>query len=382
MVPQYTQTLFKSINKKLILGSTTAFRTTSPSLAVPRSLSSSSFSSSTRITDDDISEGSSPQPPRPSPIVPYKFNTTSPNSVPAHILKPSYARTGHVKQRFFDSIIIHDKESIDRMRNAAQLARRALDYACTIVQEQNILPSEDFNKNNITAEDIDAMVHQYLIENNAYPSPLNYSGFPKSICSSVNEVICHGIPDSRPLQYGDIVSFDVSCFLDGVHGDNCATVIVGENSPEDSDSSSPDYLASERRLVKAAQESLDEAIKTCHPGSCLTEIGNAISSVLSGKKYNNEYSSVKKYRGHGIGEIFHCAPYVKHFRNMDSLELREGMIFTIEPMIVEGKNPECYEWECDGWTVVTQSGGRAAQFEHTVLITDESESGVEILTVP
>lgn len=290
-------------------------------------------------------------------------------TVPSHIDYPPYAETGRVPPNFFDSILIHPSSSIAKMRKAAQLARRTLDYACSLAQE------------GITTDEIDVLVHESIIAKNAYPSPLNYAGFPKSLCSSVNEVICHGIPDTRKLEYGDIVSFDVSVFLDGVHGDNCATVIVG-----DAHSDSASKIASEkdndtladmesgRRLVRAAQESLDKAIERCYPGGCLSEIGDAIETVAD--EYN--FNSVRSYRGHGIGEVFHCAPYVKHFRNSDKVELRPGMIFTIEPMIVEG-GYESYEWESDGWTVVTEDGGRAAQFEHTVLIT---EDGVEILTLP
>jgi methionyl aminopeptidase len=201
-------------------------------------------------------------------------------------------------------------------------------------------------------------------------------------------VICHGIPDKRPLQFGDIVSFDVSCFLGGVHGDNCATVLVGDEQAVDdigvdwrgvpyrSQFDTPEEEAmfrSARRLVHATRESLYAAIIRCGPGSCLTEVGAAIQEVAD--RYG--YSTVTKYRGHGIGEEFHCAPYVKHFRNSDILELCPGMIFTIEPMLVEASG-ECFEWD-DRWTVATVDGGMAAQFEHTVLITD---SGVEILTLP
>ena len=296
------------------------------------------------------------------------------------------------------------------MRAAAQLARTALDVVL-----QHAQPG-------VTTEDLDVFCHNFLIQQNAYPSPLNYAGFPKSLCSSINEVICHGIPDSRPLQYGDVVAFDVSCFLNGVHGDNCATMIVGDTNDDDTDNdetddtdtitphhtaidtrahwetddepptrdwrgvpyksldrmtsgnlNEPEHFRQARRLVRATRESLYAAIETCRPGSCLSEIGHAIHAVAD--KYG--YESVEKYRGHGIGREFHCAPYVKHYRNRDRLTLEPGMIFTIEPMLVMGRQ-HCFEWE-DGWTVATYDGSLAAQFEHTVLITEE---GVEILTVP
>ena len=311
------------------------------------------------------------------PVVPHRITPSL--TVPAHIPLPPYALTGHVPHNFFDTITIHSSSSILKMRNAAKLARKALDYACSLV------PSKESNLQeggtNLTTNDIDVLVHEYILQHNAYPSPLNYAGFPKSLCSSVNEVICHGIPDCRELQYGDIVSFDVSVYLDGVHGDNCATVIVGDtnytkssNSDSAEDEFVDDEIRSARRLVKATQESLNAAIQKCKPGGCLSEIGEAIEAVTD--KYN--YSSVRAYRGHGIGEVFHCAPYVKHFRNKDKLELKPGMIFTIEPMVVEGAQ-DCKEWESDGWTVATLDRSRAAQFEHTVLITD---GGVEILTLP
>lgn len=296
------------------------------------------------------------------PVVPHEIS--APRSVPYHIPAPPYAETGQVPIIFYDSVKIHSPTSISKMREAGRLARRTLDYACALA------------KPGVTTDAIDVLVHDSIVSQNAYPSPLNYAGFPKSLCSSVNEVICHGIPDMRPLEYGDLVSFDVSVFFNGVHGDNCATVIVGDNSKnKEEEIEKNDYsMKTERRLLKAAQESLTAAIKTCRPGSCLTEVGEAIESIA--EKYN--YSTIRKYRGHGISDVFHSAPYVKHYRNTDALTLQPGMIFTIEPMIVEG-DWECYEWASDNWTVVTSDGGRSAQFEHTVLIT---EDGVEILTLP
>jgi len=225
-------------------------------------------------------------------------------------------------------------------------------------------------------------------------------GFPKSVCSSINEVVCHGIPDERPLELGDVVSFDVSCYVGGVHGDNCATVIVGdlEEGYNANDSAGDDNnvggdrdwfipphktqfssdeeqerIITARRLVQAALEARDEGVAACKPGACLTDIGAAIHAVSDAYGYD----TVRHYRGHGIFEEFHRAPFVKHFRNNERMELLPGMIFTIEPMIVEG-NADCFEWN-DNWTVVTRDGGRCAQFEHTVVIT---EDGVEILTLP
>ena len=303
-----------------------------------------------------------------------------------NITPPSYADTGVVVPGLFPNrVLLHDESSIEQMRTAARLARKVLDKACTLAEE------------GVTTDAIDGAVHSAILRAGAYPSQLNYAGFPKSVCSSINEVICHGIPDARSLQNGDIVSFDVSCFIGGVHGDNCATVIVGDvekdneagtgtdenHAPKDwrgvpqkttfANDEERELFVTGRRLVQAALESLNEGVAVCKPGACLSDIGKAIHAVADAYQYD----TVRKYRGHGISEEFHCAPFVKHYRNSDALILEPGMIFTIEPMLTEG-NADCYEWN-DAWTVATVDGGRSAQFEHTVLIT---EDGVEILTLP
>jgi methionyl aminopeptidase len=306
-------------------------------------------------------------------MVPYPL--TPQKKVPSHIRKPPYALNGRIPYSpLQQQIRIHDDASADQMRDAARLARRMLDLACSLAEP------------GVTTDQIDTAVHQAIIEADAYPSPLNYDGFPKSFCSSINEVICHGIPDTRPLQFGDIVSFDVSCFLNGVHGDNCATVIVGDRQETDEigvdwqgvpyrtqfeNDLDEGYFVESRRLVQATRESVAAAISTCRPGSCLTEVGAAIHDVAD----SYGYGTVEKYRGHGICSEFHCAPFVKHFRNDEYLRLQPGMIFTIEPMLTQGSE-ESRDWD-DDWTVITVDGGLAAQFEHTVLIT---ETGVEILT--
>lgn len=308
------------------------------------------------------------------PIKPYPLSPTK--HVPPEIPRPPYATTGQVPSSpYVYQIMLHDDTTIPRMKAAARLARRVLNHACSLAQP------------GVLTDDIDTAVHEAIIAAGAYPSPLNYANFPKSLCSSVNEVICHGIPDKRPLQSGDIVSFDVSCFVGGVHGDNCATVIVGDEQEVDeigTDWRGVPYKAkwesqeeealmrSGRRLVHATRESLYAAIEAIGPGACLTDVGAAIQDVA--EAYG--YSTVGKYQGHGIGEVFHCAPFVQHFKNRDYLELLPGMIFTIEPMLVEGSS-DCFEWS-DNWTVATSDSGMAAQFEHTVLITKD---GVEILTV-
>ena len=315
-------------------------------------------------------------PVKPFPQSPRRI---VPNSIP----RPPYAKTGEVPPlQHPDSFYIHDETSAARMRQAARLARQTLDVACAVAQP------------GVTTDAVDKVVHDTLIQAGAYPSPLNYAGFPRSVCSSVNEVICHGIPDTRPLELGDVVSFDVSCFLNGVHGDNCATIIVGDSPDAYDDENSQNqetdwrgipvrtefespaqeaHFAQARKLVNTTREALYAAIATVRPGSCLTEVGNAIDTVAE----QNGYQSVRKYRGHGIGHEFHVPPFVKHYRNNDRLKLHEGMIFTIEPMLVMGRQ-ECWEWD-DEWTVATLDGSLSAQFEHTILIT---ANGAEILTLP
>jgi methionyl aminopeptidase len=230
-------------------------------------------------------------------------------------MKPSYATTGLVPLPMYTHVLIHDTDSIIRMRAAARLARRALDEVCSCVHV------------GITTDELDEACHEFIVNQHAYPSPLNYAGFPKSLCTSINEVICHGIPDLRPLQFGDVISLDVSCFLEGVHGDNCATVICGDESTTTTESgclAEKDWrgvvmkqefdspmeelrIKAARRLVQATQESLSAGIDACKPGGCLSHVGAAIHDVADAYGYE----SVQKYRGHGISTDFHCPPFVK-----------------------------------------------------------------------
>lgn len=295
-----------------------------------------------------------------------KHTVTKQQIIPKNspIIRPPYAETGNLPYSFFpsnDVIQLEDENTIKRLEISGLVAASILQIACAAAQTSP----------GITTDEIDQIVHNAILEIGAYPSPLNYRGFPKSLCSSVNEVVCHGIPDTRQLQYGDVVSFDVSVFINGVHGDNCATVIVGDDNSHNSEESVEHPLHEERRLVRATQEALQAAIAVCKPGGCLSHVGHAISDVAD----SYGYESVRDYRGHGINETFHCPPYVKHYRNNDYLELVPGMVFTIEPMLVQ-KGAEVYEWD-DGWTVATRDGGLAAQFEHMVWIT---EDGVKVLT--
>ena len=236
------------------------------------------------------------------------------------------------------------------MRVSAQLARDMLDFASSLVQA------------GISTEEIDRLTHEKIVSNNAYPSPVNYAGFPKSICTSVNEVCCHGIPDSRILEEGDIISIDVSVYKDGFHGDNCTTVIVGDKCDDRG-----------KELIYATQEALNEAISICGPGAQFLEIGDRIQRIA--KDYRLEVQ--RQFMGHGVGSILHMSPLVAHYRNLDSTKMRPGMIFTIEPIFLEGSH-RCVTWP-DNWSYVAADFGRSAQFEHEVLIT---ETGHEILTVP
>jgi methionyl aminopeptidase len=361
------------------------------STTVPSSIAwirlKSTASDSLSETEDDtiISPSTVPWvvPPR-TPVIPHPVVDAPRRTVPDSIVQPLYAGTGDTvsrKNRYGDpSIPIYDKtkdqEFLDHMRHAAQIAATVLQDACDFCRSIGT-PK--------TTLDVDALVHYRLIELGAYPSPLNYAGFPRSVCTSVNEVICHGIPDGRVLQYGDLVSIDVSCYVHQVHGDNCATVLVGDiedGAPRRrfATAACRDHFGRARRLRDATQEALYAAIAEVRPGQPLSNIGTACHDVAD----RHGLSSVSKYRGHGIGTEFHTPPFIQHTRPhpIDQGEppviLQEGMIFTIEPMFCEG-TADCYEWESDRWSVATVDGGWAAQFEHAVLVT---AAGAEILTLP
>ena len=213
----------------------------------------------------------------------------------------------------------------------------------------------------ITTDYLDEVAHEATIDKGGYPSPLNYRGFPKSVCTSVNEVICHGIPDSRPLADGDIVNVDVTIFLDGVHGDTSVTLAVGEVTNHD------------RRLVMETRAAMDEGIAAAAPGQPVSAIGRAIER----RARRQGLGIVREFIGHGIGTEFHSGLQIPHYHDpRASTVLEPGMTFTVEPMLTLG-DPACGLWE-DEWTAVTLDGRRTAQFEHTVLVT---EDGVELLTV-
>ena len=267
-------------------------------------------------------------------------------SVPAHIAKPPYADTGVVPR--YNESRVKTPEIIERMRVAGAAAADILRRAGEMVRP------------GITTEEIDIFVHEACIAAGGYPSPLNYHGFPKSVCTSVNEVICHGIPDSTVLRDGDIINLDVTCYVDGVHGDTNATFFVG-NVDEES-----------KLVVQVAEECMWKGIEAVVPGQPLSDIGRAIENHAK----THRMGVIRAFIGHGIGEQFHTDIQVLHYYDArNSMIMRPGMTFTIEPMISLG-TWQHKMWD-DDWTAVTADGKRTAQFEHTVLVT---ETGVEVLT--
>jgi methionyl aminopeptidase len=267
-------------------------------------------------------------------------------TVPADIPRPEYAETGNVTRRPEERI--KDAAFIKRMRRAGHAAAEVLDIGAAVIAP------------GVTTDEIDAVVHQAYIDRGGYPSTLNYRGYPKSLCTSVNEVICHGIPDDRPLRDGDIVNLDVTIWLDGVHGDTNATYCVGNVDD------------ASKRLIDVTRQCLDRGIAAVAPGRPFSDIGRAIETHAVA----NGYEVVRAFVGHGIGEQFHTDLQIPHYYEPRMTTIMEpGMVFTIEPMISMGTGQHKI-WD-DDWTAVTADGSRTAQFEHTIVVTG---TGVEILT--
>eukprot|EP00892_Ulva_mutabilis_P010010 jgi/Ulvmu1/7381/UM036_0041.1 len=282
---------------------------------------------------------------RPAKVMPAR-------QVPQGIPLPDWASTGVPMEEMRSNqqlqTLVRTKAQIEALRKACELGRATLDEA-----HRHVKPG-------VTTDEIDRVVHDFIVERGAYPSPLRYHHFPKSVCTSVNEVICHGIPDRRELQEGDIVNVDVSCLLNGAHGDLNETFAVGQVDSES------------KKLMKVAYECLMNAVSAAKPGMRYREVGEIITKHARA----NDMSVVRTYCGHGIGDLFHCAPNVPHFaKNKAKGIMQEGHTFTIEPMINLGGHKD-FTWP-DGWTAVTQDGTRSAQFEHTIVITD---SGCDVLT--
>jgi methionyl aminopeptidase len=271
-------------------------------------------------------------------------------TVPPDIERPPYADTGDVPPRT-PSSGVQTPDTIGRMRTAGRIAADVLQLVGTHVRP------------GITTEELDVIAHEACIERGAYPSPLNYHGYPKAICTSVNEVICHGIPDDRQLQDGDIVNLDVTAFIGGVHGDTNATYEVGTSVDDES-----------KRLIRVTRECLERAIDTVKPGRPFNVIGKAIQEHAEA----NGFGVVRAFIGHGIGEQFHTDLQILHYYEPRlTRPIEEGMTFTIEPMITIGDHRHRL-WD-DGWTAVTGDYKRTAQFEHTLVLTGD---GAEILTLP
>lgn len=280
------------------------------------------------------------------PLTPKRY-------VPEDIPKPDWAANGlpisEQRNDRLNKIPTYSKDAIKKIRKACILGREVLDIAAAAVRP------------GVTTDELDEIVHNATIERKAYPSPLNYYNFPKSVCTSVNEVICHGIPDKTVLKEGDIVNLDVSLFYQGYHADLNETYYVGENISKEA-----------INTVETARECLKTAIKHCKPGTTFQELGDYIEKHAR----ENKCSVVRTYCGHGVGEYFHCSPNIPHYaKNKTPGVMKPGMVFTIEPMINEGTWKDV-SWP-DDWTAVTQDGRLSAQFEHTLLVT---ENGVEILT--
>jgi len=247
-------------------------------------------------------------------------------------------------------IKIHGASEFEAMRRAGKLAAEVLDFITP-----HVVPG-------VTTDALDRLCHDFIVTHDAVPAPLNYRGFPRSICTSINHVVCHGIPGDRRLAEGDIVNIDITVILEGWHGDTSRMFLVGEKVP-----------LKARRLVDVTYEAMMRGIDVVRPGARMGAVGHAIQSFVEAQRF----SVVRDFCGHGIGRIFHDVPSVLHFGTPeDGPVLRPGMFFTVEPMVNAGR------WEVkilsDGWTAVTKDRSLSAQFEHTVGVT---ESGYEIFTL-
>ncbi|MDE2591512.1 MAG: type I methionyl aminopeptidase [Actinomycetales bacterium] len=288
-----------------------------------------------------------PRDPLTKHLVAGKLSPT--RLVPASIARPEYV--GKKAPAKFLGSDVKTPEQVEKIRRAGRIAAQAIELV-----GENAKPG-------VTTDELDRIAHEFLVSQGAYPSTLGYRGYPKSICSSINEVICHGIPDDTVLEDGDIVNIDITAYLDGFHGDSNRTFLVGDVRQE------------VRDLVERTHEAMMRGINAALPGRQLSIIGRAIESYA--KRFN--YGVVRDFTGHGIGEAFHSGLIVPHYDSapLYNDEIKVGMVFTIEPMLTLGT----HEWDiwADDWTVTTKDKSITAQFEHTIVITDD---GPEILTLP
>ena len=269
--------------------------------------------------------------------------------VPQSIVRPEYV--GKSAPAKFNGSDVKTAEQVSKIRAAGKIAAQAIQLV------------GEHCKPGVTTDELDRIGHEFVISQGAYPSTLGYRGYPKSLCSSVNEVICHGIPDDTVLQDGDIINIDITAFKDGFHGDSNVTFLVGDVDPE------------VKLLVERTHEAMMRGINAALPGRSVNIIGRAIETYA--KRFN--YGVVRDFTGHGVGEAFHSGLVIPHYDSAPHYneEIQVGMVFTIEPMLTLGT----HEWDMwsDDWTVVTKDRSITAQFEHTIVIT---EDGPEILTLP
>lgn len=270
-------------------------------------------------------------------------------NVPRSIPRPEYV--GRREPRPDTHGDVYTPEEVERIRESGRIAAGAVEAVGAAIRP------------GITTDELDVVAHRYLLQHDAYPSTLNYRGYPKSACTSINEVICHGIPDDTQLVEGDIVNIDITAFKNGMHGDLNKTFPVGEVSAEAA------------ALIERTREALNRGIKAVAPGRPVNVIGRAIESYA--KRFG--YGVVRDYTGHGVGATFHSGLVIPHYDAAPAYDrlIEVGMVFTIEPMLTLGS----IEWDLwdDDWTVVTRDRGLTAQFEHTLVVT---ERGAEILTLP
>jgi methionyl aminopeptidase len=280
---------------------------------------------------------------------------TAARPVPASIPRPEYV--GKVAPRDYDGDDHYDAGEIERIRTSGRIAAQALETVSAAIRP------------GITTDALDVIGHDFLVAHDAYPSTLGYRGYRKSLCTSINEVICHGIPDDTVLLDGDIINIDITAFHDGMHGDLNATFLVGDVSPAAAD------------LATRTREALNRGIKAVAPGREINVIGRAIESYA--RRFG--YGVVRDYTGHGVGTAFHSPLLIPHYDASPDYDtvMEPGMVFTIEPMLTMGtvEHPGISDWDewDDGWTVVTRDRSLTAQFEHTLVVT---ERGAEILTLP